>query len=95
MLSRRTRTTTKQCAVVVATGVLAVGVAVLPPTSHARSTFETSPDPRLAALVGRQSEETIARIMDGGGEVEALVDPDTGQVLAAYRSSARFFIQPQ
>ncbi|MFZ6992233.1 hypothetical protein ACO0E1_10090 [Curtobacterium sp. RRHDQ66] len=47
----------------------------------------------LAIRVGTQSPAEIDRIMHGGGQIEAYVDPDTGAVLAAQRSSWRSIVR--
>ena len=82
---------------VVASTALAIGLVVVPesapPTSDTSWSSEFI-DARLRALQGRQSQSTIDSIMNGGGEVQALVDPDTGRVLAAIETKPRPLLVP-
>ena len=71
--------------------VVAAGVPLSPQAASAADSASTyqQVDARLATLAQTQSQSEAERILDGGGNVQALVDPDDGSVLAAFRSSTR------
>ncbi|SBN63673.1 hypothetical protein GA0004736_2611 [Curtobacterium sp. 9128] len=76
---------------IAATAIVVTGAAVTPEAAFATTGAEgyAAIDARLAALQETQSTADAERILASGGNVQALVDPDTGEVLAAFRSSAR------
>ncbi|MFC4244439.1 hypothetical protein ACFOYW_13765 [Gryllotalpicola reticulitermitis] len=68
------------------------------PTGSAESVGEpgtSAPDylARLHALVGKQTAEEIATIEHGGGPAELLVDPETGEVIAALKTGPSLLTQ--
>ncbi|MCJ1713807.1 hypothetical protein MT346_06430 [Curtobacterium sp. VKM Ac-2922] len=81
----------KKLAAVTCAAIVAAGLVIAPQAANA--TAATSPPQevsiRLAVLATTQSPAEAERILTGGGSVEALVDPDTGRVLAAFRSTER------
>ena len=81
------RTVSVMASAAVAIGLVALSGAV-PPKSETSWSSE-SHGAWLRALEGQQSQSTIDSIMNGGGEVQALVDPDTGAVLAAIQLKPR------
>lgn len=74
-----------------ATALVIAAIAVTPHTASAAEQPNASAaiDARLSALRGTQSPAEAEAILEGGGNVQALVDPETGAVLAAFRSSTR------
>lgn len=83
--------------IAIASGAVAIGLVVLPepvPAQGDTTWSSESSECRLRALEGRQSQSTIDSIMNGGGEVQALVDPDTGDVLAAFEVKPRPLLAP-
>ncbi|WP_139200643.1 hypothetical protein [Curtobacterium sp. MMLR14_010] len=77
-----------------ATGLVVAGVVVAPQAAFATDATAASAavHARLSALRETQSPAEAAAILEGGGNVQALVDPDTGAALAAFRSSARALV---
>jgi Ni/Co efflux regulator RcnB len=84
----------KKMIAIAAATLVAAGVAVTPQAASADdlSGAYQQVDARLAQLAETQSAADAERIMNGGGDVQALVDPDTGQVLAAFRSTSRSLV---
>lgn len=80
-----------QCIAIAVAAVVAAGVALSPQAASAADSASTyqQVDARLATLAQTQSQSEAERILDGGGNVQALVDPNDGSVLAAFRSSTR------
>ena len=81
------RTVSVMASAAVAIGLVAISAAVAPKGEPSWSS--ESDHAWLRALEGQQSQSTIESIMNGGGEVQALVDPDTGAVLAAIQLKPR------
>ncbi|TCK61223.1 hypothetical protein [Curtobacterium sp. PhB136] len=74
-----------------ASGIVVAGIVFAPQAASAAPEANSYAivDARLAALRGTQSPEAFEKIVDRGGNVQALVDPDSGEVLAAYTASTR------
>lgn len=72
--------------------LIAVAVAAFGPTpAYAQEPGDpyAAVDARLATLEGTQSPAELDRIMTGGGAVQALVDNESGEVVAAFRATTR------
>ena len=76
---------------VLALTVIAAGLMAAPQGASATTadSYWGPIDAKLHSLEGTQSAAAIDQLMAGGGNVQALVDPDTGETLAAFRMSER------
>lgn len=83
----------KQITAIATAGLIVAGAIAAPQAAKAEGISGTPQvDPRLTALAGEQSASEAERVLQAGGDVQALVDPDTGQTLAAFRSSSRALV---